>query len=328
MPKIDFVIPWVDGKDPEWIELFNQYAPIKKTQIEEKEHIHVKRFEDVGLLRYCFRCIEKNAPWVHKVFFITNGQKPDWLNVNHEKIVWVNHEDYIPKEWLPTFSANPIEVNLHRIKGLSEHFVYFNDDFFIINKIKESYYFNKKGLPCDYALLGSVPPGYFGHIIINNLVEINARFNKKNTILKNKSKWFNLIYGRKLLRLLMFIKTKRFTGFGSSHTSQAFLKSTYEEVWKNCEEVLQETSSHKFRNITDVSQYLFRYWQLVTGNFHPVSPKGRKAFQKIKNADIEEIAKCFSHKNIKEVCINDGEYHPEIIELFEKHFPEKSSFEL
>ncbi len=97
MLKIDFVIPWVDGSDPEWQKLFNQYAPVKKS-VPLADYTAEKRYKEYGLLRYWFRCIEKNASWVNKVFFITNGQKPDWLNVNYEKLVWVKHEDYIA--WL------------------------------------------------------------------------------------------------------------------------------------------------------------------------------------------------------------------------------------
>ena len=324
MPKIDFIIPWVDGSDPEWIELFNKYSPIKKSAI-EADYTHKKRYEDTGLLRYWFRCVEKNTPWVNKVFYITNGQKPDWLNLDCEKLVWIKHEDYIPKEYLPVFSANPIEINLHRIENLSECFVYFNDDVFILNKIKGSYYFSDDYLPCDFAILNRVQPEYFGHMIINNLSEINARFDKDNVLSNNRSKWFNLVYGRELLLTWFFNQYPRFSGFRNMHVSQAYLKSTFEEVWKNCEIVLRETSSNRFRSVTDVTQYLFRYWQLVTGKFHPVSPKGRKFFGD--DMDIKELAKCFSNSKIKEICINDGECHKEVLELFEKHYPEKSMFE-
>jgi hypothetical protein len=323
-PQIDFVIPWVDGSDPEWLKLFNQYAPVKKS-VALENYTAENRYSDTGLLRYWFRSIEKNAPWVHKVFFITNGQKPDWLNVNCEKLVWVKHEDYIPKEWLPTFSANPIELNLHRIKDLSEHFVYFNDDFYIIKKIKESYYFNKQGLPCDFAIQSIIPGTDFAHIKISNIVEINTRFSKTKVISKHKRKWFSLVYGKNLWRLLYFSPMKRFTGFLERHTSQAFLKSTFEDVWKNCENILLETCANKFRSVTDVNQYLLRYWQLVTGRFHPSTYKGRKKL--FHNITVHDIEKCFQNPKIKEICINE-EVTQGSVELFEKYFPEKSMFEL
>ena len=324
MPKIDFVLPWVDGNDPEWQKLFNKYSPVKRTVVEE-DYNNKKRYDDTGLLRYWFRCVEKNAPWINKVFFITNGQKPDWLNLNCNKLVWVKHEDYIPKKYLPVFSANPIEVNLHRIKELSECFAFFNDDCFIINKIKKSYYFNNDCLPCDFAIQREIPASLFGHLIINNLSEINARFNKKDVISQNINKWFNLKYGIDLFHTFYYNQAKTFTGFLGRHTSQAFLKSTFEEVWENCNSVLHETSSNRFRSVTDVTQYLFRYWQIVTGKFNPASVKGRRIwFDKV---DIKELKKCFFNHKIKEVCIN-YDVPTEALKLFEKYYPEKSMFEL
>lgn len=134
---IDFVIPWVDGSDPEWRKSKNKYSG----KIDEPVDITDARYRDWDILKYWFRGVEKYAPWVHKIYFVTCGQKPDWLNENHEKLILVNHEDYIPREYLPTFSANPIELNFHRIKNLSEHFVYFNDDVFITSKVEPEVFF-------------------------------------------------------------------------------------------------------------------------------------------------------------------------------------------
>src|SRR5699024_2272679 len=75
-----------------------------------------------------------------------------WLDVNHPKLNIVKHEDFIPEEYLPTFSARPIELNLHRIEGLAEQFVYFNDDMFMLDFLKkDDFFFN--GMPCDVASL-------------------------------------------------------------------------------------------------------------------------------------------------------------------------------
>ena len=117
---IDFVLLWVDDSDPESIAQRNQYAPEKKFLIDEGE----ARYRDWGTLKYWFRAVEKFAPWVNKIYFVTCGHVPSWLNLDAEKLVHVKHSDYIPEEYLPTFSSHPIELNINRIKGLSEHFVY------------------------------------------------------------------------------------------------------------------------------------------------------------------------------------------------------------
>ena len=82
----------------------------------------------MNIFRYWFRAVERYAPWVNKVFLVTNGKFPDWINPDNPKLVLVKHDDYIPEEYLPTFNSCAIELHLHRIKDLSEHFVYFNDD--------------------------------------------------------------------------------------------------------------------------------------------------------------------------------------------------------
>ena len=75
---IDFVIPWVDGADLEWKKSFNQYCPKEKQKLID---LSDERYRDYGLLKYWFRGVEKFAPYVRKVHFITNGQKPAWLNI-------------------------------------------------------------------------------------------------------------------------------------------------------------------------------------------------------------------------------------------------------
>ena len=134
--KIDFVLPWVDGNDKAWQEEKNKYSG-KKTDSGNCP----ERYRDWEQLKYWFRGVEKYANWVNKIFFVTCGQKPEWLNEKNEKLVLIEHSDYIPKEYLPTFSSHTIELNMNRIPGLSEQFVYFNDDVFIINEVKKNDFF-------------------------------------------------------------------------------------------------------------------------------------------------------------------------------------------
>ena len=109
--KIDIVILWVDGEDKEWQKEKEKYMNLRGDAGKN-------RFRDCDNLQYLFRGIDKFAPWVNKIFFITWGHLPKWLDVNNEKIRVIKHEDYIPKEYLPTFNSNVIELNLHRIEEL------------------------------------------------------------------------------------------------------------------------------------------------------------------------------------------------------------------
>ena len=88
---IDFVIPWVDGSDIEWQKERAKYDISKKIDINNCS----ARFRDWDNLQYFFRGVEKYAPWVHKIYFITWGHLPKWLNTDNPKLVIVNHKDYI-----------------------------------------------------------------------------------------------------------------------------------------------------------------------------------------------------------------------------------------
>ena len=125
---IDIVLPWVDGSDKAWQKCKAEYLNEPLADAREE------RFRDWGVLKYVFRSIETNLPWARTVHFVTWGHIPKWLNCAHPKLKIVRHEDFIPQEYLPTFSSHPIELNLHRISELESKFVYFNDDMFILHK--------------------------------------------------------------------------------------------------------------------------------------------------------------------------------------------------
>ena len=74
---------------------------------------------------------------------MTWGHIPQFLKTNHSKIRILRHEDYIPKQYLPTFNSNTIEMNYHRIRDLSENFIIFNDDTFPLQPIEETYFSGK-----------------------------------------------------------------------------------------------------------------------------------------------------------------------------------------
>ena len=101
---IDIVIPWVDPNDPAWQAEKRKYHDPGNEEADAREI----RYRDWDNLKYVFRSIEKCAPWVRKVHFITCGQIPEWMNVNNPKLHLVNHTDYIPAEYLTTFSSQVI----------------------------------------------------------------------------------------------------------------------------------------------------------------------------------------------------------------------------
>ena len=301
---IDFVIPWVDGSDNSWQA---EKAKYQGKTLDDSNSAN--RFRDWGLLPYWFRAVEKFTPWVRKIHFITWGHLPAFLNTENPKLHIVRHEDYLPAEYRPTFNANAIEMNIHRIDGLLENFVYFNDDTYILRPMaKKSFFAN--GLPCTFgaevpfSVMGQA--GIWQHLIVNDLRTVNNHFNKRKQVRKNASKYRNNIYGIKTnIRTLAAEKLfpENFLGFQNLHAPAAFLKSTFEEIWRREPELLHETSKHHFRTDDDVNQWLVLWWQVASGDFTP-----RLVDNVVKGVDDLTIdGLCFIIKRQRHdmICLND-----------------------
>ena len=327
--KIDFVVTWVDDNDKEWQKEKSFYAP--KT---DDNSSSVNRFRDWGLTKYWFRGIEKYAPWVNHIYFVTCGHYPEWLDLDNPKISLVKHSDYIPKEILPTFNANTIELYLHRIPGLSEQFVVFNDDTFIISEMKSSDYFIN-GLPCESGLFGTISSkdidDVFPHILINNNAIINSHFNKKDVTSKNFFKFFNPIYGKHLIRNIALIPFKDFSSFYDLHLPKSFLKTNYEELWNEEPDKMKKASSSRFRSKEDVNIYLIKEWYLCKGAFYPRNPSFGQKFELGEDDNVYEY---ILNRKGKVVCLNDSSekidfssVQAKLIDAFDKILPGKSSFE-
>lgn len=306
--QIDFVIPYVDGGDPAWAEKKNRYLP-KEENVDARE----RRYRDWEQLRFWFRGVEAFAPWVHKVYLITDHQAPDWLNKDHEKLVLVNHEDYIPKQYLPVFSSHPIELNFHRISGLSEYFVYFNDDMFLTDHVEREDFF-RDGLPCDYAVENpiGVNDRTFGHIILNDVMFLNRRYDRREYLRRDLRKHYSCVYMRGALKNLYFslYPRKTFMGFLYEHTACSFLKSAFSAVWEeDAEGWLAETCTHRFRTDNDVNQYVFRQYQYVHGLYSPYNLRRYgKSFQldDDENGNITEAVDAVRQGTYKQINLNDA----------------------
>ena len=329
---IDFVIPWVDGSDPAWNKERNKWRT-KETGVTLPEwNDDVSRYRDWGLLKYWFRGVEEFAPWVRKVFFITCNQIPDWLNTNDSRLVCIDHKDYIPSQYLPTFSSHCIELNMHRISGLSEHFVYFNDDTFITRPVKPEDFFYK-GLPKDAAIMKPVRMQQNGiRAEINNLYAINEKFSMAKSVFSNPTKWINPIYGPKLFSTFLMLPYNIFSGFYICHLPQAYLKGTYDDIWKTYPEILDRTCQHRFRDVTDVNQWLAQYWQFATGRFEPRSPRIGKTYEGVDQFD--QMCEAVRAQKYKLICCNDSvdidDYDKrkrQINDSFERILGKKSGFE-
>lgn len=117
------------------------------SQSKQDEDVSASRFEDNEELRYSLRSVERHAPWVRHIFIVTNGQIPSWLNLDNPRVSVVTHQDiFLNNSHLPTFSSPAIETHIHRIPGLSQKFIYLNDDVMFGKDVwPDDFYSHSKG---------------------------------------------------------------------------------------------------------------------------------------------------------------------------------------
>lgn len=313
---IDFVIAWVDGSDEKWLErkcqaIGNVCECLDADNALSKSAEYQEHFRDWGFLPYVLKSINLYAPWVHRIFIVTDKQVPQCLDLDHnnidsdiksmiEKITIIDHADFIPKEYLPTFNSHTIELNFHRIPGLSEQFVYFNDDFLLTNPCDPEDFF-RDGKPVDSAILNGIngKDNLFAGIQFHNMALMNTHYDIRD-VRRHLSKWLHPAYGMQNIRTILLLPFQRLQGIHNPHGPMSLLKSTYEKLWNRDKEVLHKTCLSKIRQEDNVSVYIMRYEQLLSGKFVPA---------KIKNHYLEvtdeprKIAKAL--QDSKSVCIND-----------------------
>lgn len=333
--EIDLILPWVDGNDPIWQAQKMKYAAMYS--VSENANSNV-RYESWNNLHLVFRGIEQFIPWIHRIFLVTCGQIPDFINLRHPKLKIVRHEDFIPEKYLPTFNSNTIEMNYFRISELSEDFILFNDDIFPLSPIEREYYF-KDGKVCDEAVESPIMPVDVGQITeyscmvkINNILFINRHFKKREVQLKNPEKWFYDGYGQLLQRTEGLSYWDNFVGFHDRHMPVALKKSVLQHLWEIEPERLALASSNHFRSYTDLSQCIVRYWQLCTGDFIPRKTLGEPYLVTIDN--YKKVAEDIASQPHQMVCLTEDctpeefvKIRDEINRALESVLPEKSSFE-
>ena len=331
--EIDFVQLWVDGSDKEWLLEKSKYQPGLDVDAS------ARRYRSWDNLQYWFRGVEKFAPWVRKVHFVTCGHYPAWLNKEHPKLNLVKHSDFIPSQYLPTFNSSPIVLNVHRIKGLLDTFVLFNDDSFILKPLKKTDFF-KDNLPRDRGIIQLLyATTEFSYILFNNMYIINKHFNKIECIRKHWSKWFNYHYGVKNIiknMILSYVGQKKdLTGIQNIHLPLPYKIESINNIWKTESDLLDKASKNKFRCKKDLSDWLFRYWRVMQGQFHP-GPCLGKNFG-IENNEKKNILiyNTIKKQKYKLISVNDVDNDiafehekQKLKEALEYILPDKSGFEL
>lgn len=327
---MDFVVTWVDDSDPEWREELYKY---KSNTINDDQKV---RFRSWDNLHYWFRGVERFAPWVDKVHFVTWGHIPSWLNINHSKLNVIKHTDFIPEEYLPTFNTRTIELNLHRIEELSEEYVLFNDDVFLIDNVYEKDFF-VDGKPCDMPILKPFDISEYSKTILNDLIFINKHFDIKMSIVNQLSKWINIKYGNSIFSNLffMFLFKSYHIAFRDFHIALPSRKKTLSLLWDLEYEVMHKSAINRFRDYDTVNNYVQRYWNLASNEFHPFNFKKLGSRFQVKDNNYKEATRFIDIQKKPIICVNDDEslenfktVKDNINRAFENLLSSKSKFEL
>ena len=290
----------VDPSDPEWRSDFEKHydgtAPMG-------------RYRDMETLHYIFRGIESFTPWVRKVHFVTYGHTPAWLNLDHPKLNVVCHEDIIDEATLPIFNSGAIEMAFGNIEDLSEKFVYFNDDMFMTKPAAKDRFFRGE-LPKDFFQVRILfQEGLFSHSIHEHMSLIARTFTMKDVFKRRMFfKVFNFRYRivANLRTFLSLIVSKTLSCFVLYHHPQPHLKRNIHESLQAYPVETARTQSNRFRGGNDLYQYIFRFWGLVNGRFHPYQPRDALYRTIESKSDIDSALEEAKSGGFRFVCFNDS----------------------
>ena len=323
---IDFVVTWVDCSDPKWRKSFEEYVSKEDSLKDDVAGEH--RYLENGLFRYWFRGVEKYAPWVNHIYLVTNGQYPSWLNLNNPKLTLVTHDQIMPKTCLPTFNSNAIMLSLPNIPELSEHFVVFNDDMYLVSPCEPSLFFHK-GLPRDMGVLDVLVTrenAVWWHNAFNNLVLINHNYRKRGQ-LKIK-KWLNPTYGLKgFYKNACLWRFNLFPGFYEPHLPNSYLKSFCLQTQQNVGTEISQTLTHRVRHLDDITEWYYKQAQLAANKFCPINKDRYGRYCSMSDLGLSDV---LTHHKYAYICINDenNKELPTILRIFHRLLPDRSSFEL
>jgi hypothetical protein len=239
---IDIVYTWVDGADPAWQAIRDVHYREHHRNVINYDSNSTNRYRDHNELKYSLRSLNMYAPYINHIYIVTFSQVPKWLK-NHPKITIIDHKQIFPnKSDLPTFNSQSIESNLHRIPGLSEKFIYFNDDVFLTSPSKKTDFFGSNDQLVVYLSLKKCPNGY----IVDGEGAYQSSWKNTNNFLNS-----------------YFKKENRYT---LAHAPFALRKSVITELEGYFPHIFKTVSGHKFRMATDftMTNGLIQYFALYT----------------------------------------------------------------
>ena len=307
---IDIVVMYCNDKDSKWLKAMNDC--MKKEGSFDRQVIGEERYRDWDCFKYWFRSVETNCKWFNKIFLIvaSPSQLPHWLDTSNPRLRVVYHDEFIPKELLPTYNSCTIELYIDNIKDLSNNYVFCNDDFYFINDIPQVMFFNNN-LPVYNNKLCPLQ-NYSGDLLNSS----DATFYK---ILNNCNDFRVKVAGNKA------------SGYEITHLPVPNKKDFGKEILdKYADFFIQSQGISKFRHKNNVSR------QLLVCLYRDLNPYFRaNTHHNSSYVTLKSTVNFDDYIDKDMVCFNDTEQLDDfdltkkhLVSFLEKRFPNKSSFEL
>ncbi|MCW2797902.1 stealth conserved region 3 domain-containing protein [Nocardioides sp.] len=307
---VDVVYTWVDGNDPEWdLGRERRLASMTGTA-QTKESSGQARFVSRDELRYSMRSLHLFAPWVRRIHLVTAGQVPDWLDTSHPAVTVVDHSEILPADALPTYNSHAIETALHRIPDLSEHFVYFNDDFMLGRPVRPEAFFS--------------PAGLFATFFSANAIGLSELPGAPAYL---KAAWNN----RNLLEATFGAVTTNTL----AHAPYPHRRSVLDELSRRFPDEVAATARAPFRSETDLSMLssFAQHYALMTGTSYV--GEADLAFVNLSNSDVDWQLQRLLAREQDFICLGDHHDHAlrterldqVLANFFEAYFPQPAPWE-
>ncbi|MBF6330706.1 stealth family protein [Nocardia transvalensis] len=307
---IDIVFSWVDGTDPEFRA--RRAGMMAQVVVGEGDDADA-RIRQIDELKYALRSVHKNAPWIRRIFIATDSKVPAWLEDDPKVTIVRAVEHFSDTSGLPVFNSHAVECQLQHIEGLSEHFLYSNDDMFFARPVRPSMFFTPAGISRFIEAGTRIGPG------ANNErrsgFENAARVNRQ--LLQRR-------FGHVITRHL-------------EHTPVPLRRSVLREMELEFAEDFARTRTSRFRAATDISvtNSLYHYYALLTGRAVPQEAARMRYVDTTSHAGLALLRGLAERRDVDFFCLNDGSF-PEIpeaervravSEFLQTYFPEPAPWE-
>ncbi|WP_082119873.1 stealth family protein [Saccharothrix sp. ST-888] len=308
---VDVVYTWVDSNDPKWQA--TRAAADGTAATYNPEAVNDARFMSRDELKYSLRSLHLNAPWVRHIYLVTADQVPAWLDTGNPRLTVVSHREiFADPEALPTFNSHAIESQLHHIPGLSEQFLYFNDDVFLGRPVTPQLFFHSNGLTKFFPSQAMVP---FGTPSVEDAPVAAAAKNNRQLIERD--------FGTTLVQKMM-------------HVPHALRRDVLLEIEDRFAERHRETAATRFRGPADLSvaSSLHHHYGYHSGRAVP-SEIAYAYLDLMHDSTSRRLARILATRNLDVFCINDTVSDrkdlPAQLELLQpfldSYFPNPSPFE-